>query len=206
MSLEDLRAALVGQMKNRAMMYYYIYKEASEVVGPEKAAEILKRAIYKRGLDVGKMLSGFAPDNLEGLRDAFMEKVVPADGSMFVCNFGDAQLEKFTFDPDGKVASHVVVAKGQGMKSCDGMKVHPKTGDVYIADFLANAVHKVDPKTGKVTTLAQNGDTDGAGGTLDQPSEPCIRGKKLYVANIDLALAGNTYDAPHTISVFVLDD
>ena len=83
MSLEDLRAALVGQMKNRAMMYYYIYKEASEVVGPEKAAEILKRAIYKRGLDVGKMLSGFAPDNLEGLRDAFMEKVVPADGSMF---------------------------------------------------------------------------------------------------------------------------
>lgn len=51
------------------------------------------------------------------------------------------------------------------MKSADGMKVHPVTGDLYIADFIGNAVHKVDPKTGKVTTIAQNennnGDADG---------------------------------------------
>jgi hypothetical protein len=83
MSAEDLRQALVGQMKNRAMMYYYIYKETSEEVGPEKAAVILKRAIYKRGLDVGKMLTEYGPDNLQGLKEAFMEKVVPYDGSMF---------------------------------------------------------------------------------------------------------------------------
>jgi len=126
------------------------------------------------------------------------------DGNMYVCNFGDAQLEKFTFDKNGKVASHTVVAKGQGMKCCDGMKVHPKTGEVYIADFLGNAVHKVDPKRGVVTTIARNGNTNGAGGLLDRPSEPCIRGNKVYVANIDLPLAGNTYDKPHTITVITL--
>ena len=83
MSAEDARQALVAQMKNRAMMYYYIYKEVSEEVGSQKAAEILKRAIYKRGLDVGKMLAEFGPDDLNGLKDAFLDRVVPYDGSMF---------------------------------------------------------------------------------------------------------------------------
>ena len=130
-----------------------------------------------------------------------------ADGNMFVCNFGDAQLLKFTFDSGGKVASQTVFAEGQGMLSADGMKVHPKTGDIYIADFLGNAVHKVDARTGKVTTLAKNGLTDGTGGLLDRPSEVCLRGNKCYVANIDLdKMADNTYDAPHTISVIELDE
>ena len=83
MSAEDARKALIAQMKNRAMMYYYIYKEVSEEVGAQKAAEILKRAIYKRGLDVGKMLAEFGPDDLNGLKDAFLDRVVPYDGSMF---------------------------------------------------------------------------------------------------------------------------
>ena len=81
--MEELKKALVGSMKNRALMYYYIYKEVSLEVGEEKAAEILKRAIYKRGLEVGKLLAEHAPGDLEGLKKAFMEKVVPHDGSMF---------------------------------------------------------------------------------------------------------------------------
>ena len=129
---------------------------------------------------------------------------IAKDGTMYVCNFGDAALESFTFDGEGKVKEHKVVAQGQGMLSCDGMKVHPETGDVYIADFLGNALHKVDVKTGKVTTLAKNGNTDGADGALDRPSEPCIRGGKCYVANIDLPLAENSYDEPHSISIVPL--
>ena len=123
------------------------------------------------------------------------------DGTMYVCNFGDAKLEAFTLDADGKVTSRKVVAEGQGMKCVDGMKVHPTTGDVYIADFLGNALHVVDVKTGKVTTLAKNDNTDGADGALDKPSEPCIRGNKCYVANIDLPFDGNEFDAPHSISI-----
>ena len=122
-------------------------------------------------------------------------------GNMVVCNFGDAQLIQGKMGADGKVVSQAVVAEGQGMMCCDGLSIDRKTGEVYIADFLGNALHKVDLKTGKVTTLAKNGDTDGSGGLLDRPSEPCVRGNRVYVANIDLPLAGNTYDRPHTISV-----
>jgi len=122
-------------------------------------------------------------------------------GNMVVCNFGDAQLILGKMDPDGKVVSQKVVAKGQGMKSCDGLSVDRKTGDVYVADFLGNAIHRVNLATGRVTTIAKNGNTDGTGGLLDRPSEPCVRDGKVYVSNIDLPLAGNTYDKPHTLSV-----
>jgi hypothetical protein len=81
--MDELRQALVGQMKNRALMYYHIYRELSLEVGPDKAQAILKRAIYKRGLETGKMLAEYGPDDLAGLKEAFLEKVVPHDGSMF---------------------------------------------------------------------------------------------------------------------------
>ncbi len=124
------------------------------------------------------------------------------DGNMYVCNFGEASLLKFTLDENGKASAPTVVAKGQGMESTDGMKVHPTTGEIYIADFVANAVHKVNPKTGKVTTIWKNeNNSGGKGGLLDKPSEVCIRGNKVYVSNIDLTLDGNEHDAPHTISV-----
>ncbi|MHC4570402.1 MAG: hypothetical protein ACYTE3_32215, partial [Planctomycetota bacterium] len=96
-------------------------------------------------------------------------------------------------------------AKGGGMESTDGLKICPKTGEIYIADFLGNAVHKVCPETGKVTTIWQNeNNSGGVGGLLDKPSEVCLRGKKIYVANIDLPFDDNEHDAPHTISVLKL--
>ena len=126
-------------------------------------------------------------------------------GSLYVCNFGDASLLRFTFGPDGNVKSHQIVAQGQGMESTDGLKVHPTTGAIYIADFVGNAVHKVNPETGLVTTIWKNDNNSGGiGGLLDRPSEVCLRGDKIYVANIDLPLQGNEYDVPHTLSVLPL--
>ncbi|MBI9018695.1 MAG: SMP-30/gluconolactonase/LRE family protein [Phycisphaerae bacterium] len=127
-------------------------------------------------------------------------------GNMYVCNFGEQSIEKFTFDKNGKVTSQEVFAKGQGMKSTDGLKIHPVTNDIYVADFVGNAVHKIDINTGKVTTIAKNANnTGGIGGLLDKPSEVCIRDGKLYIANIDLSMDGNEHDAPHTISVLNLN-
>lgn len=83
MAEEELRALLYGSIKNRAMMYYYIFRELRQEMGEEKAAEIMKRAIYARGLDVGKTLAQYAPSDLEGLKNAFLEKVVPDGGNMF---------------------------------------------------------------------------------------------------------------------------
>jgi len=123
-----------------------------------------------------------------------------AAGNLYFCNFGDAQILKVTFDKVGGVRSQEVFAEGEGMESTDGIKFDPVTGDIWVADFVGNAVHRVDGKTGEVTASYRNGDTDGAGGALDRPSEVCLRGNRLYIANIDLPY-GNTYDAPHTISV-----
>lgn len=131
-------------------------------------------------------------------------------GCLYVCNFGDAEVLKFKLDPKtGLAISRKVLAQGDGMLCTDGMKVHPETGDIYVADFLGNAVHKICAKTGKVTTLAKNDLTDGKGGLLDRPSEVCIIGDKLLISNIDLELGEevdpNKTDAPQTISVIDLD-
>mgnify|MGYP000179698565 CR=1 FL=1 len=75
-----------------------------------------------------------------------------------------------------------------------------------MADFLGNAIHRIDTLSGKVTTIAKNDITDGTGGKLDRPSEVCVRGDKLYIANIDLPLADNKFDKPHTISVIDLGE
>jgi sugar lactone lactonase YvrE len=122
-------------------------------------------------------------------------------GNMLICNFGDAQLIRGRMGADGKVVSQKVFAESTSMLSCDGLSVDRKSGDIYIADFLGNAIHRVMPGTGWVITVARNGNTDGADGSLDRPSEPCVRDGKVYVSNIDLPLAGNTYDKPHTVSV-----
>jgi len=126
------------------------------------------------------------------------------DGTMYVCNFGDAELIAVKLNGEGKAKCQKVVAGGDPMQSTDGLKVCQKTGLVYIADFLGNAVHCVCPKTGNVRVLAQNGLSDGAGGALDKCSEVCLRGNKVYVANIDLNLDGNTFDRPYTVSVIEL--
>ncbi len=127
-------------------------------------------------------------------------------GNMYVCNFGEAGILKYELDADGKVISTKTLAKGDGMESTDGMKYDPATNDLYVADFVGNAVHKVNCDTGKVTTIAKNEDNSGGtGGKLDKPSEVCLRDNKIYVANIDLPLDANKYDSPHTISLIEMD-
>jgi sugar lactone lactonase YvrE len=128
-----------------------------------------------------------------------------AAGRMLVCNFGETSIERFTLDDQGEVTKREVVARGDGMESTDGMKICSRTGAIYVADFAGDAVHKVCPETGKVTTLWKNAvNLGGSDGLLDKPSEVCLRGNRLYIANIDLPFAGNEYDQTHTISVIKL--
>ncbi len=123
-------------------------------------------------------------------------------GEMFVCNFGDAEVYKYIVDEDGKVASEELFASGNGMVSVDGLQID---GDdnLWIADFLGNAIVKISP-AGKVTIVAKNGQTDGANGELDAPSECVRRGDKVYVSNIDLTYGPNTNDKVHSMSIIDL--
>lgn len=119
MSEEKLRAQLYDSFKNRAALYYLIFAELRQEVGAEKAEEIMKRAIYRRGVQKGEKYSQFAPADMAGLKDAFVGGI-PDDGAMFQpevlrcdaggldikfhgCPLRDAWMEMGL--PDGEIAA-----------------------------------------------------------------------------------------------------
>jgi hypothetical protein len=53
-ALENSRAETRAAFENRAFIYAYIYEELAAEVGREPAVEIMKRATYRRGLEVGR--------------------------------------------------------------------------------------------------------------------------------------------------------
>ena len=48
------RAETRAAFENRAYMYAYIYEELIAAMGKEAAIELMKRAIYRRGIEVGR--------------------------------------------------------------------------------------------------------------------------------------------------------
>lgn len=82
MSEQPLREQLYDSFKNRAILYYLILAELRDEVGVEKAEEIMKRAIYKRGVQKGAKYAPYAPADLEGLKEAFLGGI-PDGGAMF---------------------------------------------------------------------------------------------------------------------------
>ncbi len=128
-------------------------------------------------------------------------------GNLYYGHFGDGQLFKVTFNPDGSVKSQERIAGRPQLICCDGMFCDVRTDKIYIADSARNAIMVFDTKDNSIATLWENDDTNGADGLLDQPCEPAIRGDDLIIANFDMPFPGlkNTkHDKPHTISVIRL--
>jgi hypothetical protein len=71
---------LINELKNRARIYILIFRELAKEVGSEKAASILKAALYARGKEKGIQLAQKigAPD-LHKLTIAFMESAGDMD-------------------------------------------------------------------------------------------------------------------------------
>jgi hypothetical protein len=64
-------------------MYATIYEELSEEIGPERAAAVMKRAIHKRGLDVGlKYREAASSGDLDEVGRMFVEGS-PVGGALF---------------------------------------------------------------------------------------------------------------------------
>ncbi|NLX96086.1 MAG: hypothetical protein GXY83_07910 [Rhodopirellula sp.] len=129
------------------------------------------------------------------------------EGNLYIGNFSDGTVHRFEFDEAGKVKSNTIFAKADFMKSADGLFMDTASGVIYVADSKANAVQMVHPD-GTVTTLAQNGDTDGLDGGMDQPCEVLLRGREVIVSNMDWPVPGcinQTYNEPCTLSVIRLD-
>lgn len=79
---QELRQMLKGAIHLRARMYYYIFDELRKEIGEEKATEYMKRGIRRGGLDMGKQFAEYAPDDIDGLKAAFLNWV-PDKGAMF---------------------------------------------------------------------------------------------------------------------------
>ena len=124
--------------------------------------------------------------------------VFDKDGNMYVGNFGDGEVFKVTFNPDGTVKENKSFAKNQAnLRSTDGMCID-EFGNIYVADFVVNAIAKIDP-SGKVTRIAQSPDTNGFNGELDQPGEPCIWNGKVIVSCFDLVTGGDKVNTAHEV-------
>lgn len=128
-------------------------------------------------------------------------------GNLYVGNFSDGTVHRLQFDAEGKVTSNTIFAKSAAMKSADGLFFDPREDKIYVADSKANAIQVVSPD-GSVATLAQNGETDGLDGGMDQPCEALVRGNEVIVSNMDWPVPGcinKKYDKPCTLSVIKLD-
>ncbi len=51
--LEQARAETRAAFGNRALMYHHIFEAFADEVGPDRAAEVMKRGIARRGAEVG---------------------------------------------------------------------------------------------------------------------------------------------------------
>ncbi|MDR1340274.1 MAG: SMP-30/gluconolactonase/LRE family protein [Prevotellaceae bacterium] len=125
-------------------------------------------------------------------------------GSLYVNNFGDVEVMKYTFDAQGKVLTSEVFCRPEGAMSLDGMQIDGED-NLWIADFAGNAVLKIDTKTRASQTVAKSKAFEtGANGELDTPSECIRRGDRVYVSNIDLDSGKQAADPVQTISVISL--
>jgi len=82
MSEATLRRQLYDSFANRAHIYHLLFDELRSELGAERAAELMGRAIYRRGAQLGARYATFAPRDLEGLKRTFLANVSDG-GAMF---------------------------------------------------------------------------------------------------------------------------
>ncbi|MGD8916661.1 MAG: L-2-amino-thiazoline-4-carboxylic acid hydrolase [Syntrophobacterales bacterium] len=138
-----LREQLYGAYKNRGMMYYHIFQELRKEVGDEKAADVMKRGIYKRGLEIGKKYKEFAPADLEGVKNAFLAgsadqgkmfqpEVLRCDGEgldihMRNCPLKEAYEEAGLSDEEIATMCHIAAAVDYGTFEGAGFRFFAET-------------------------------------------------------------------------------
>ena len=81
--LSKSRAETRAAFENRALMYYHLFEEMSAEMGRAKATEVMKRAIRRRGIEVGQKYRPAAEaGDLEAVGRIFCEGS-PCGGALF---------------------------------------------------------------------------------------------------------------------------
>jgi sugar lactone lactonase YvrE len=131
-----------------------------------------------------------------------------SQGRLYTGSFGDGKFYRITLKPDGSLAQQETLAlQGKQIPCIDGLIIDRQTDKAYVCNSRQNAIEVIDLKTLAVTTLAQNGDTNGANGQLDQPAEVLLKDGQLYVSDFDKPernFVNTRSDKPHTMSVIRL--
>ena len=131
---------------------------------------------------------------------------IDGEGNLYTGIMENGSVLKTTMDKDNnKIETSIFT---EGMIATDGMKWDANTNTIYITDLFANAVYSID-MNGKLELLHANGDTNGADGNLDGPSEVVIRNNEIIVMNFDAVfdnpkMINTTVDKPYTLSVIPL--
>ena len=82
-TLEASRAETRAAFVNRALMYAAVLDELESEIGTERAIEVMKRAIYKRGLQIGAAYRGAAEARDLGEVARIFVEGSPAEGTLF---------------------------------------------------------------------------------------------------------------------------
>jgi hypothetical protein len=87
------RVETQAAFRNRALMYAYLFDELESEFGAERATALMKRAIFRRGLEVGqKYRSAADAGDLAEVARLFVEGS-PADGTLFTPGVEEASAE-----------------------------------------------------------------------------------------------------------------
>ena len=143
MSEERMREHLVNAIKARALFYLAFYNAFSAEIGPEKTREIMKRAVYKRGLEIGKRFAKFAPSDMAGLKDAFLGFIPDPKGTfnpelescssagidirLTTCPLKDAWQEAGLSDEEVVIMTDIAGAVDKGTFEGAGFSFEPDT-------------------------------------------------------------------------------
>lgn len=111
--LEQSQAETRAAFENRALMYSAIWDELSDELGEEKASELMKRAIHRRGLEVGRKYRAAAADqDLEAVGEIFVGGS-PADGALFTPGIEDSGDEVIVLKMESCPLVDAWVAEGR---------------------------------------------------------------------------------------------
>ena len=183
-----------------------VLKAGAEGNPPIKVNPVKKMGDDPRCITIQKVkkLPGCGNGGVDGL-------TVDKDGVVYCGNFGNGEMYRIVFDAEGKATTDVIHEAGEYFSCCDGIFYDADTNKVYINDSAGNAIHAfVPPAAGAKAvfeTLWENGDTDGADGSLDQPCECVVVDGKMVIANFDWPfpeLLNTQADEPNTLSVINL--
>ena len=121
------------------------------------------------------------------------------EGRLIIGNFGDGSVWRLTLSARGDkmIDKQLWCCDPERLKTTDGMTMD-QYGNIYVADFSANAIGKIAPD-GTITRIAQSPDCTGWEGGLDEPGEPCFWNGKIIVSCFDCVVDDQKVNTAHEV-------